>query len=286
MTATANATPRPSGSRAAGASGTSAIAAPAGARVYDLSLGDSLAQGVQPDQNGQDVETNQGYVDDLFATERSGSPKLRLVKLGCPGETTTSMISGGVCPYRAGSQLAQAVRFLHAHGRLTAFVTIDIGANNVDGCVNDGTIDIQCIEAGFAAAQADLPVIMSALRGAAGSGVPIVGMSYYDPFLAAWLQGPDGQVLAEESVELTVEFNDLLGGLFGAAGSAVAAVQGAFATTDFADMRFLPGFGEVPLNVYDVCVWTWMCVPPPQGPNIHANADGYTQIAGAFAAVL
>jgi hypothetical protein len=47
----------------------------------------------------------------------------------------------------------------------------------------------------------------------------------------------------------------------------------------------VPALG-VPLNVLLVCRWTWMCVPPPVGPNIHANADGYAVIAGAFLAVL
>jgi lysophospholipase L1-like esterase len=257
-----------------------------GGPTYDVSLGDSLAQGVQPDENGTSVPTDQGYADDLFATERGSYQDLRLVKLGCPGETTTSMIAGGICHYGHGSQLAAAASFLHAHRNRLAFVTIDIGANNVDGCVRDGQIDVQCLQAGFAAAQADLPVIMSTLRQAAGPNVSIIGMSYYDPFLAAWLSGPDGQVLAQESVVLTVQFNALLGSIYAAAGSPVADVEGTFATTDFIDMVFLPGFGLVPLNVFDVCVWTWMCAPSPRGPNIHANAVGYERIAGAFAALL
>lgn len=35
-----------------------------------------------------------------------------------------------------------------------------------------------------------------------------------------------------------------------------------------------------------VCQWTWMCAPPPVGPNIHANVLGYGVIAEAFHAVL
>jgi hypothetical protein len=40
-----------------------------------------------------------------------------------------------------------------------------------------------------------------------------------------------------------------------------------------------------PTNVQRICDWTWMCVPPPQGPNIHANAEGYGEIAQAFVVV-
>src|SRR5215469_329437 len=96
---------------------------------FYLSLGDSLAQGVQPNSSGQSVETNQGYPNQLFTALRMGNPSLRLVKLGCPGETTATMMNGGICSYRGGSQLAAAVAFLRAHRARVSLVTIDIGAN-------------------------------------------------------------------------------------------------------------------------------------------------------------
>jgi hypothetical protein len=37
------------------------------------------------------------------------------------------------------------------------------------------------------------------------------------------------------------------------------------------------------VNVARVCSWTWACTPPPSGPNIHANKNGYAVIAKAFA---
>ena len=76
--------------------------------VFYLSLGDSLAQGAQPiggpgSLTGE-VGYNHGYADELFKTARDGhSGTLRLVKLGCGGETTTSLITGGDCRYPAGS---------------------------------------------------------------------------------------------------------------------------------------------------------------------------------------
>src|SRR5579875_2746513 len=65
--------------------------------TYYLSLGDSLAQGVQPNSQGVSVETNQGYANQLSTSLHQTNPYLRLVKLGCPGETTATMISGGIC---------------------------------------------------------------------------------------------------------------------------------------------------------------------------------------------
>jgi hypothetical protein len=35
-------------------------------------------------------------------------------------------------------------------------------------------------------------------------------------------------------------------------------------------------------NVAFICQLTWMCAPPPEGPNIHANESGYGVIAQEF----
>ncbi|MGZ4206704.1 MAG: SGNH/GDSL hydrolase family protein [Actinomycetota bacterium] len=252
------------------------------APLYYVSLGDSLAAGVQPDAAGHSVPTDEGYADQLYAAAKADIPNLTLVKLGCPGETTTTMITGGICAYDRGSQLDQAASFIRAHRRFIAFVTLDIGANDVDGCAPGGNIDVACLAAGFASTAANVPTIMSALR-AAGPGVRIAGMNLYDPFLADWLSGPAGQLLAIASVPLAVDFNELLSSSFG--GVPVADVQDAFLTTDFTPVPF-PPFGNVPHNVVEICALTWMCAPSPVGPNIHANADGYAVIAGVFETAL
>src|SRR5947199_10278195 len=79
--------------------------------AYYLALGDSLAQGVQPSPTGN-TETNQGHADDLFAVYSARVPGLSLMKLGCAGETTSTMIHGGVCSYAEGSQLGAELRFI------------------------------------------------------------------------------------------------------------------------------------------------------------------------------
>src|SRR5919201_1120833 len=91
-------------------------AASGGVRYY-VSLGDSLSVGVQPTSSHFD-ETNDGYADQLWRIERAKDGNLVLVKLGCSGESTTSMIEGSpygvhypaprgdaLCQYRYGSQL-------------------------------------------------------------------------------------------------------------------------------------------------------------------------------------
>src|SRR5919201_1457600 len=70
------------------------VHARAGVTRYYLSLGDSLAQGMQPDTAGITRNTNQGYADQLYALENRRIPRLKLVKLGCGGETTSSFLTG------------------------------------------------------------------------------------------------------------------------------------------------------------------------------------------------
>jgi lysophospholipase L1-like esterase len=253
------------------------------APIYYLSLGDSLAAGVQPIGDPANLyRTDEGYADQLYAMARESYPNLRLVKLGCPGETTATMIDGGICAYKHGSQLDEAVAFLHAHGKFVAFVSIDIGSNDFP-CQTG----LSCLPPGAATIAQNLPTILGALRGAARPETPIVGATIYDPFLAYWLTGPEGQALAQLSVAAAiVPLNGLLTKIYSEAGMLVADVQGAFSTTDFATMVPMPPFGLVPLNVVRLCQWTWVCAPQPLGPDNHANAAGYRAIAEAFAAVL
>ncbi|HWG26417.1 SGNH/GDSL hydrolase family protein [Actinospica sp.] len=284
------------------ASGTAADAAtvqspshrgqPGGEYDYYLALGDSLAWGYQPDAAGNGVKSGHGYADDLAAQLREhGNRNLHYVNLSCPGETTGTMLDGG-CPDLADSgqsytvQEDAAVAFLTAHPHARILVTLDIGANDVDGCLtSSGSIDPTCVAEGVAAAGTQLPEILAKLKAAAGKHVSFIGMNLYDPFLAEWLTGSSGQTLAEESVALSTTFNGVLGAGYAAFGVPVADVSSAFQTTDFTDTTSLGGT-TVPVNVADICELTWMCAPSPVGPNIHANNAGYAVIARAFESVL
>lgn len=253
---------------------------------YYLALGDSLAQGVQPNAAGQDLPTKVGYADDLAAHLRKANRHLDFVDLGCPGETTTTMLAGG-CPFPHSytSQIAAAVSFLKAHRHARVLVTLDIGSNNVDGCIAASGIDLACVQAGLQTMAGDLPKILGALKSAAGRHVEFAAMNYYDPFLASWLTGPAGQQQAVQSVQLLAQLNGILGTAFKAFGVPVVDVASAFDTTKFTPLVPLTPTLQVPLNVARVCEWTWMC-NGPAGPDIHANKAGYEQIADAFEPVV
>ncbi len=251
---------------------------------YYLALGDSLSRGVQPDMAGANVETRQGYADQLWAALRGGHPGLQLVKFGCPGETTSTMIDGGICRYPGGSQLAAAAAFLRVHRGHVFLITIDIGANDPEDCGSWASLSkiASCFGTGVPRAAANLATIMTRLRAAAGPGVRIVGMNYYLPALAEWLDGTPGQAIARVSERLAAGCNDVLEQVYTESGARVADVFGAFDTANFGDQVTVPGIGQVPRNVALVCQWTWECAAPPRGPDQHANEAGYGVIARTF----
>lgn len=253
---------------------------------YYVSVGDSLSQGVQPDSAGTSAPTGQGYADQIYATLRRGDRGLRLVKLGCPGETTGTMIGGGFCAYPGGSQLAAAASFLRAHPGRVRLITIDIGANDPDACVTHPTLTTiaSCLGKSFPDTIVNLTKIMKTLRAAAALRARIIGMSYYVPTLAQWRDGLLGQALARISEAAVAGYNRLLADVYQKYGARVADVFGAFRSADFSGRVTLPGIGAVPVNVAAICRWTWECAPAPRGPNIHANPAGYRVIAQAFLA--
>ena len=251
--------------------------------TYYLALGDSLSQGVQPDAAGASVETGQGYADQLYAALLPAHPGLRLVKLGCPGETTRTMIDGGICRYPGGSQLAAAVAFLRTHHGHVFLITIDIGANDPEDCGSESSLGklVSCFATGVPDALAGLATIMTRLQ-AAAPGVRVVGMTYYLPALAEWRNGTSGQVIARLSEKLAAGYSELLKGAYAGSGARVADVFGAFDTSNFGDQVTVPGIGTVPRNVALVCQWTWACASPPRGPDQHPNQAGYKIIAQTF----
>ena len=248
------------------------VAGRAHAQTYYVALGDSLAAGYQPLPSGGS-EVHHGYAEDL-------APKLgmTLVNLGCPGETTASMINGGECDiYTSGSQLSDAEAFLKANASNIGLITIDIGVNDVLSCVNSGgSIDATCVVQQQAQVTANLQTILTAVRNAGGTNLRIVAMNYYDPFLAEWLTGTSGQLEAVATVVVLQEFNAAEAGVYLLNGSSVVDVASAFQTLNVTPELYNNQL--VPKDVVQICQNTWMC----SLGNIHPNDAGYQIIANAI----
>jgi lysophospholipase L1-like esterase len=262
---------------------------------YYLSIGTSLSVGVQPNGEGVALPTDDGYPDFLHSSvrpafEAGGNRELRLVKLGCPGETLEKMTNGGSCLYVEGSQLGAAVDFLQDNAGKVHLVTIDMGANDFRsaGCISDA-VDSDCVDTIGLQIADGLATVLAALREAAGPDTTIVGMNYYNPYLASWLDDAAGQELAVASAQAVAELNGMLATTYETAGMPLADVALAFQSDNFTDLVSSsqpPPNQILPVNVNNICELTYMCAPDPRGPDIHANDAGYSLIADAFEGVL
>jgi lysophospholipase L1-like esterase len=275
------------GALAAAASFALALAAPAslgsGPPRY-IALGDSLAAGSQPDTRGVDAPSGEGYADVLGRRLQRVYPDLRTHRLSCGGATTRTLLTGGAGCQKRGEpgQLVRAERFLAGHPE-TVLVTVNIGDNDVEGCIHTDppAVDVACVRRGEATVRRNLPVIARRLKAAAGPRTAVVGILDYDQFLALWLDGGEGRAVARRSVRIIGSLNALMAGVYRAAGLQVADAAVRFRTTDLTTRRALAGYGRVPLAVDRICRWTWACSDPPIGRDDHAKAVGYHEIAQA-----
>ena len=247
---------------------------------YYLALGDSLAAGFQPNAG-----LTKGYVGRVWGHFRRQIPGLSLRNVACPGETTASMITGkrSTCRYGAGSQLDAAVSFLGAHAGAVAFITIDIGANDlIFRCLDGrtGLWDRACAIDERPHVKTRLAKILDALATAA-PGVPIVGMKYYDPFLGLWGRVPGGYKLAKADHRVMKVLNAGLVSVYRDAGVPVANMAATFRSNDFTDTVVVAGRGRLPVNVANVCRWTWFCTTK-YFFDPHPNWKGYKRVARTF----
>jgi len=247
--------------------------------TYYLALGDSLA-------SGGGAPAGQNYVADVYAREATAIPGLQLENLSCGGDSTTRMVHGGLCTkYATGNQLGDAEAFLQSHRGQISFVTIDVGGDDVLGCaLKRQTIDQACVTRALNAIDTNLPVILQGLFDAAGSHVHMVGMTYYDPILAAWVTdapffpGTNNKALALASFSVLQRMNDELRTIYDNFNVRIARVQKLFQSGNF-DLTGTWNGETVPENVALICTWTHMCGTAPAEPNVHTTPTGHRLLA-------
>jgi len=255
--------------------------------AFYLALGGSASVGVQPTvavPKGQ--PTNQGYANDIVAYEAARGVTVQLTQLGCPGESTATMINGNDQCYRThDTQLAQAMSFLLRHRSDQGIVTIDLGYNNLRSCFKAKTVNQLCVANQLALVRQQLPTVIAGLKNSAGVGVTFVGVGHYNPFLASGVSGPTGQEFATDTNAVIGQLNSTLQVLYTNEGIPLAPVATTFQGRDVQRVR-VSGGAVLPDNVARACALTWMCEAAPYGPNMHPNDAGYAAIALAIESVL
>jgi lysophospholipase L1-like esterase len=281
---------------------TSAQAAASTSPKYLLALGDSLAAGYQP-TDGVSLPPvdpassfrDQGYPGS-YAADLATMQGLSLVDLGCPGETTSSMLATPAQPrcgelyeaeFGVGSQILAAETFLSRHPGRVGLITLDIGANDLDHCVSTSNVNTTCLASADVAVLKNLGRILTSLMASVrhfDPGARVAGMNYYDPFLGLEYSpgGIRGDELALGSVVATNGFNAELSAAFNKFGVSVVDVASAFRIDALTPLVRFDG-KTLPEDVASICELTWMC-PSVAGeaPSIHPNAAGYRTIAVAF----
>jgi lysophospholipase L1-like esterase len=217
------------------------------------------------------------------------------VKLGCDNETTLTFIGGVniegnpsrcVGDYVTDSQMGDALMWLQT-GRV-ALVTIDLGANDANQWAARCQFAPDCLLPELESVVESVGTIVGTLRVGGAYAGPIIGMTYYNPNVAAaigYFSGIPGQHdpdpgFAGLSDALATGLNGGLSQAYGLTGAAVADVYTAFNSGDFGDDK---PRNDVPDNVDRVCRLTSMCPDEPDvNANIHPNKHGYRVIAKTF----
>jgi len=207
-----------------------------------LAMGDSVPFGFNPllAQPGVNPDVFVGYpqlASELFR------PRKKLFNASCPGETSTSLITGsrpdnGCQDYRqfigalhvaySGSQLQYAQGYVAANPR-TGLITMMIGANDLFLLLDSCGGVIGCVEAGFhgllVTLQTNLITIYSGLRQSGFHGEFVVvtyySLNYADPVGTGLIGAIDG-VLGD----VTLAFGGKVADGFGAFQAAAAASGG------------------------------------------------------------
>lgn len=258
---------------------------------FYLDVGGSSSLGYEP--TGQltkdgallDKPSTSGYANDVVKLEASNI-SLSLTKLGCPGETVATLLGEKDHCYKLPvTQMLLALKFLNLHHDDTGVVSVDIGFNDVQPCIETADVEVGCVDQAKELVNEDLPKVIAKLKGAAGPNVHFVGLEYPDPFLARYLQGPSEKGYATQTLNVITELNQDLSSIYTKAGVGIVNVPSAFASSD-STLTKIAGGEVVPKNVAEVCDLTFMCRAYPWGPDDHPNNSGYEIIARQIVRVL
>lgn len=263
---------------------------PSSGQPFYLVIGASSSLGTQPSgvPSKNSRHTQDGYANDVVALEQHQGVNFELNQIGCAGETAESMLNTHVadnCYNLPTTQMTLALDFLRANQSRAGLVTIDLGFNDIRPCLGGASVSETCVTQGLSYVENDLPKVLAQLKAAAGPQVYFVGFNYEDPFIAHYLEGPSSIANAQETLTDMTRMDQALDAVYANAKIQVANIAGTFQSLNITPTT-IANVGSVPLNVAFACYYTWMCQPPPFGPDDHPNNAGYMLIAESIVKVL
>jgi lysophospholipase L1-like esterase len=261
-----------------------ATAHKAKAPLYYVALGDSYAMGYQPGYSDTS-ETVHGYVQQLPALVKAKA-NLVVENFGCGGATSTSVLTQLGCDpaatplggptYPTQTQEQAAIAFINAHPGQIGLITISIGGNDFDNCVNSSDA-IGCVGTAMPTMKANITTLAADLRAAAGASVPMIATTYPDVLLGLYVTTPPNVSFANLSlIAFKSIINPDLAAAYGPSNVSfidVTTATGAF--TPLTKTTKLAPYGKIPVAVANVCSLTWFC----EKKDIHPKTAGYTVIA-------
>jgi lysophospholipase L1-like esterase len=257
---------------------------------YYLAMGDSVTFGYQQGKVAAIAKAsgtvdpsliNTGFTDNFYKMLWAVDPGIQMVNLGCPGATSTDMVSTPGCksypfPLHSGyttSQLQAAAAFLQAHPGQVSPITVNAGPNDVLQLVAScgGLGNIACVAAGLPAVLGllakNLGTMLGTLR-AAAPGAEIIVLTTYNPYSAA---DPSTNALA-------VGFNQVI--------SQVAAATGAYVADIFTPINLAQPQPQTLCALLLICTALQDIHPSDAGYLVIAKAvwdvSGYNGLGGGF----
>jgi len=201
---------------------------------------------------------------------------------GCPGESSTTALSGDHCGPRP--QIDRARAALANYPDLPVYITIDLGFNDLRPCREAKYRIPGCVEAALNGVRANITSLVTQLRAVTPRPLHIIGLTHDNPYVVGTLVG-QGADLTRAGVASVAALNRTLLQTYGLLGVPVLDVNALFDNGDTTPVTN-PLFGTITAEQNQICAWTWMCATPPFGPNIHVNTNGYAAIATALVALL
>jgi lysophospholipase L1-like esterase len=260
---------------------------------YFVALGDSYTVGYQ---DALKRTTHNGPADQLVPLARKRGYRYNLVNLGCGGATTDSMLTAIDCPqpartpggggYPGMTQTAAAVDFIKQHKGRVGLVTVSIGGNDITPCI-PAADQLGCIVTAMKKVRTNLGKIVGRLRAAGGKKMRIVGSTYPDVVLGAWVRPTpfgDGRfTLATNSLTAFRKYvNPGLEKTYASAGGKFVDVTTATGAYGSFGTVLTKQYGRIPEPVATVCKLTYFCA----SLGIHMTTPGYSIIAKLEAATL